>query len=446
MMNLSDIFGTARFGQQSLQQGRDITSALATGFVRRINREEQEEAEKRNLIGGIASLIGAGIGATVGGGMEGGDSVLGATIGSEIGKSLIGKADVSNIINVALKQQELGQKKEVEGAKLLQKQQEMLVGIQEEDAKELIDFQQKGFRVMDASEAAIADPSVKPFVVTLPSNRQVILVKEKETADAKSVGALSKGDLVKQNLEEVPVGTTGGQEVFVIDTKDPSGYRKTYVKERGVGAEYTATQVEEIDDVEDLLTKNAELKDFRASHRDIGVLREALLKNDPTLVGALQSRIARALAGEKGVLTDRDVKRVAGSQQVWDRMRRVYNKFQSGKMNEEDVLAFASYIDTIENNLVSNNNEFIDNLFERRAKRTDMTVAKFNEIFKDDFKLQKMKIDENKDKDKYKGKGKPTFKQAERILEIYKKNPNSPEGIKAKRILIQYGYGRGLFN
>lgn len=153
MLNLSDAFGTARFGQQSLQQGRDITSALSAGFIRRMNMQEEErkqkEAESRALIGGIAALAGAAVGSQI----EGLDPTLGATIGMEAGKALIGRAEPENIINVALKQEELGQ------------------------------------------TAQLAREKMKA------SSRQAAL---------KELDAMSKSDLVKQGLQEVSADTPGG--------------------------------------------------------------------------------------------------------------------------------------------------------------------------------------------------------------------------------------------
>lgn len=371
--NLSDAFGTARFGRQSLQQGTDLASALATGFVRRMNREDEEEkrqeAEQKALLGGIASLAGAAIGSQI----PGVNNTLGATIGSEVGKSLLGKAQPENIINVALKQQELQQKEDLASKKLFQAQK-----------KQAID----------------------------------------------ELEAMSKADLVKEGLEEVSADTPGAMETYLVDD---AGYRKGFVKKKGTGAKFSEEQTKTITEVESILMKDDFVTDNRNLHNELIDLKAALEKKDPSLVGALQSRIARALAGEKGVLTDRDIIRVAGSQALWDKGLRLFKKVTTGKPLDKDIKAFSKYIKDLQKNLVENNNEYVESVLKRRTKTSDVTMDQFNEVFGNDFYLDRVKEPEDAEFNVV------SKDQVTRLQQIAENKPNTEEGKKAIEILKRMG-------
>ena len=108
-MNLSDPFGTQRFGEQATRQGLNLAESLATGFMMRSNREEKErlrrEAEEKAFMGSAFGLGGALIGGALGSQYDA--PMVGAAIGSEAGKALIGRAQPENIVSAMQNQQTL---------------------------------------------------------------------------------------------------------------------------------------------------------------------------------------------------------------------------------------------------------------------------------------------------------------------------------------------------
>lgn len=81
---------------------------------------------------------------------------------------------------------------------------------------------------------------------------------------------------------------------------------------------------------------------------EVGRLAE-LSKTNPTAAGALGSRVARA-AGEKGVLSDMDIKRYGGSQAVAAKLERLVQTAAEGTMTSDDVGFAQQLADTMKKN------------------------------------------------------------------------------------------------
>jgi uncharacterized protein YifE (UPF0438 family) len=65
------------------------------------------------------------------------------------------------------------------------------------------------------------------------------------------------------------------------------------------------------------------------------------------LIGTLQSLRARGLAGEKGVLTEKDVERTTGSPQALRRLSNAMSKLLSGKENPENIAEFNAALSAV---------------------------------------------------------------------------------------------------
>lgn len=146
-----------------------------------------------------------------------------------------------------------------------------------------------------------------------------------------------------------------------------------------------------------LIATRKDYKDAIEAGEDAGNLLE-LAKKQPAARGAAVRRLARA-AGDKGVLSDKDVDDFGGSDAVLDRLERIATSATSGTLPEDD----AKFLKDIADKIGAASRE-------RLATHTDNEVKRFTKVWGGDYaKNYEMLTGEAppvKDKTVAKGKGK----------------------------------------
>jgi len=179
-----------------------------------------------------------------------------------------------------------------------------------------------------------------------PSTKKLMRFSGEE-APAGSRQAFSEGSRIKFFTDAVTQQRVKTDIVTNVSTvlEAPKG-KKGF---RGI-EELALKEEEQVDKQVERYTKDAVRAASELSLSQINNL-EVVLKTD---IGAatepLKSLIARIIAGEKGVLTDRDIARNSGNQALTARVTQLARKWQDGKFSEQNRQEFSRLIDAIKNN------------------------------------------------------------------------------------------------
>lgn len=111
------------------------------------------------------------------------------------------------------------------------------------------------------------------------------------------------------------------------------------------------------------------VKANRLTLNTINNLKTVQAEGTGALIGSLQSLRARAIAGEKGVLTEQDVLRTTGSPALTRRFMNAFTKLAKGEENPDNLREFDSAIAAVEKAAV-NRNKKIEADYIKRAKST----------------------------------------------------------------------------
>lgn len=97
----------------------------------------------------------------------------------------------------------------------------------------------------------------------------------------------------------------------------------------------------------DKILQDPLLESSQVALNNVGNFKTILDQDLSVATGSLRSLAARVFAGEKGVLTDKDVERVSGSSDVANQFRTLVNKIYSGKPTDQDYREFQSIISSV---------------------------------------------------------------------------------------------------
>lgn len=93
--DIGQILGTARFGQQSMQQGQSLANMLASGFIRRTEERQRQDALAKQQFANMLGLGGATAGAVIGARMD--EPAVGAAIGGAAGQAIAGQVSQGSL-------------------------------------------------------------------------------------------------------------------------------------------------------------------------------------------------------------------------------------------------------------------------------------------------------------------------------------------------------------
>lgn len=110
-------------------------------------------------------------------------------------------------------------------------------------------------------------------------------------------------------------------------------------------------------------------------------LQALLLSNTSAGTELTKSLIARGIATEVGRLTDFDVERASGSQDLASRFGRLKTKALTGKMLDTDRDEFIELIQTISENTVNNMNTVVDAVTDRELQTLNKPGREFDKDF-----------------------------------------------------------------
>jgi len=112
----------------------------------------------------------------------------------------------------------------------------------------------------------------------------------------------------------------------------------------------TIKQRQLVDKRVDRYTKDAVRSAAEASLSQINQIELVLATNVGFATGPLQGLVARTIAGEKGVLTDKDIARNSGNQALIPRFNQLLTKWQEGKLSTNNKKELTSIINAIKKN------------------------------------------------------------------------------------------------
>ena len=121
----------------------------------------------------------------------------------------------------------------------------------------------------------------------------------------------------------------------------PPGEKATNIKQ------FTAKQKRLLSQLETRLEKTDTFKSARLIKNSLGQFKTLLAQDLATVSGALKSLASRSIAGEKGVLTDKDVERTSGSGAILDTWNRNIKLAADGKLDEKSFREFGQVVNTI---------------------------------------------------------------------------------------------------
>jgi len=174
--------------------------------------------------------------------------------------------------------------------------------------------------------------------------------------------------LKKFSGEDAPLGTKqafseGARNRFFTDAQTGKRFMLNLVDEtvkelkapEGVKGftsvgDLTLAQRDRINKDVDRWTKDDIRKASQNSLSQISTLQEILLSDIGAASEPLKSLIARVIAGEKGVLTDKDVARNSGNQAIIARAEQLMVKWSTGKFSERNKKEFNNLIKLIKRN------------------------------------------------------------------------------------------------
>lgn len=108
------------------------------------------------------------------------------------------------------------------------------------------------------------------------------------------------------------------------------------------------------------LADNPIIKESQTFLAGLDQARTLLNADNAAAPEIFRSFAARSLAQEKGVLTDRDVLRMAGSQALADRFTRMLHKWHDGKFDPDDIKDFNGLMDKIQTQFIQRSNQSIE--------------------------------------------------------------------------------------
>lgn len=111
------------------------------------------------------------------------------------------------------------------------------------------------------------------------------------------------------------------------------------------------------------------VKSSRISLMTLQNLQTVQAQGTGALIGSLQSLRARGLAGEKGVLTEKDVERTTGSPQLARRFWNAFTKLATGQENPENIAEFKAALSAVEEAAAMRSKQ-VENEFIQRAVST----------------------------------------------------------------------------
>jgi len=141
--------------------------------------------------------------------------------------------------------------------------------------------------------------------------------------------------------ERAKVTPTGAQALTGPTMETPKGQKATQWEQ------LNAKEKQYIIKGEENLNKNQLFKSSRNLEETVGQFKTMMDQDLESIRGALKSQAARAIAGEKGVLTERDVERVSGSSVITERWKRGIRSAVDGTMTEQEWKDFQDVSRTI---------------------------------------------------------------------------------------------------
>ena len=110
----------------------------------------------------------------------------------------------------------------------------------------------------------------------------------------------------------------------------------------------TDRQEEDFKKARERIEKNDFIKNSVARHDDIQNIKNLLVLDIGTATGPLQSLAARSIANEKGALSEGDVQRNTGSQDLANKFGQIMKKIKSGGLTEKNRRELALIINQVE--------------------------------------------------------------------------------------------------
>ena len=136
---------------------------------------------------------------------------------------------------------------------------------------------------------------------------------------------------ITSGMTQTPIGGAGVQSTGLIEFPE----------------DLTVRQSNRLNDLGKRFEDDEIVKSSRISMQTLQNLDTVQAQGTGALIGSLQSLRARGIAGEKGVLTEKDVERTTGSPQLARRFWNVVTKLAVGKENPENIAEFKAALSAV---------------------------------------------------------------------------------------------------
>lgn len=145
-----------------------------------------------------------------------------------------------------------------------------------------------------------------------------------------------------------------------------------------------------IDEVQEIFNKNTNVQANLAKFQSAKGAEATLRSGNPVTIEAVKTQILRG-AGEKGTLSDKDIKRAGGSPELAVRISRFFKQTFEGEMQPEDRDNFIKFAQLLQRQAANNlRNQANQIAAQKVSDRLQLTQADILDSFKIDEILQKL--------------------------------------------------------